>query len=56
MEQKTYEGYGMFRMMDVCKKHNLNTNNSDLYIKDGNNLESYWKIVTKGSKKCRLNY
>lgn len=45
--KKVYTGYGVAKMLDCAYKHNLNSDNSTLTVKDPNNLNSYWRICVK---------
>lgn len=47
MKQKTYTGTGIMECMDICKRYNLNSNNSHLKIKNSGDLNSKWTIITK---------
>lgn len=47
LKQITYEGYGVNKMMDVCYRHHLTPKNSTLYVRDPNDLDSYWKVTVK---------
>ena len=48
MKQKTYEGYGIWEMLRICKKFGLTKFNSDLQVKNYNDFSSKWTIKTKG--------
>lgn len=47
LKQKTYEGYGMWDMLNISKEHNLSKENSDLHVDDYNNPNSHWIIRVK---------
>ena len=47
MKQKTYEGYGMWDLLNVCYNHNLTKENSDLTVKDPNDPNSHWIVKVK---------
>jgi len=47
MKQKTYSGYGVNKMLSVCFKNKLTDLNSDLWVKDPSDLNSYWKVTLK---------
>jgi len=47
LKQKTYEGYGWWKMMDISLQHNLTKENSDLTIDDPTDPESHWIIRVK---------
>ena len=48
MKQKSYEGYGIASMLDVCKRFGLTRFNSDLHLKDPKDLDTKWIITTRG--------
>lgn len=47
LKQFTYEGHGINKMMDVCYRHHLTPENSTLYVRDPNDLDSYWRVTVK---------
>ena len=47
LKQKTYEGYGLMKMMDVCYDHRLTKENSDMIVDDYNDPNSHWTIKVK---------
>lgn len=47
LKQRTYEGYGVQKMLDVSKRHNLTKENSVLTVDDYNDPNSYWIIKVK---------
>lgn len=51
MKQKTYEGWGIANMLNTCKRFGLTRFNSDLHLKNPNDLDTQWRITTK-----RLDY
>lgn len=47
IKQKTYEGYGMMKLLDVCWEHHLTKQNSDLVVDDYDNPNSHWIVRVK---------
>lgn len=47
LKQRTYEGYGIAKCLDVCAKHNLTKQNSDLKVDNPNDLNSHWSVKVK---------
>ena len=47
MKQRTYEGYGIEKMLDAAWYHNLTKQNSDLIVDDYNDPNSHWTIKVK---------
>lgn len=48
MKQKSYEGYRIANMLDVCKRFGLTRFNSDLHLKNPKDLDTQWRITTRG--------
>jgi len=47
LKQRTYEGYGMWDLLNVCHAHNLTKENSILTVKDTNDPNSHWIVKVK---------
>jgi len=47
LKQRTYEGYGWWKLLEVCKEHNLTKENSDLVVDNTNDPESHWIVKVK---------
>ena len=47
LKQRTYEGYGVMNCLEVCARHNLTKQNSDLKIENTENLNSRWIVKVK---------
>lgn len=51
IKQKTYEGYGIYKMLDISYQHHLTKENSDLKVDDYNDPNTHWTITVKSNTK-----
>lgn len=47
LKQRTYEGYGIEKMLDTAWYHNLTKENSVLTVDDYNDPNTHWTIKVK---------